>query len=327
MRKLIMAAACAALACACSNHPAPEYTPVPVVDLYSAIGNFTAMSPTARDSVMSADTAALDAFWKVVGGGSALGTNSIEVWSESPVARIFTPATDSVYPNTTLLSDALGRITAEAPHQDIDLPRRSYAAVVWGRKESMLFVDSVMLIALNHYLGEDYPGYSSWPEYQRRLKSPEYLPGDIAEALACTAMPYSAPDHETLLSKMLYQGASVLARKRLAGEKSDETALGYTPGELEWLRTHEKELWDALVTRRMLYDTSTATALRLLSPSPSTGTLVSGAPGRAGRYVGYRIVESYVHHHPKAGLGFLLSPRFYGSPEDVLRESGYNPGK
>ncbi len=40
-------------------------------------------------------------------------------------------------------------------------------------------VDTVVIVALNHYLGSDYEGYASFPDHLRRLKSAERLPLDV----------------------------------------------------------------------------------------------------------------------------------------------------
>ena len=61
-----------------------------------------------------------------------------------------------------------------------------------------------------------------------------------------------------------------------------------------------------------------------MSPAPVTSVLSIYSPGRAGRFLGYRMVKRYLEAHPEADLASLLSPEFYNAP-DVLEKIDYNP--
>ena len=41
--------------------------------------------------------------------------------------------------------------------------------------QSIVLVDSVMFVGLNHYLGENYPGYEGFEHYKRKLKQPNRI--------------------------------------------------------------------------------------------------------------------------------------------------------
>lgn len=237
--------------------------------------------------------------------------------------RVFTPDVDSVFPTLEPMRANLGYILGRAAADSLALPQRRYAAVVYGRTESILFKDSVMFIALNHYLGEDYPGYSHWPAYMRSQKAPERLSYDMAEALVATQYPYVAVGQDaTVLSRLLYEGVITYAKMQLVEDADLKAALGYDENELKWLDENEAALWRDVVAKRLLYDTSTSTAEKLVAPSPQVRELQPAAPGRVGRYLGYRIVEAYVKNHSDVALRDMLSPEFYASPS-VLAESGY----
>ena len=262
----------------------------------------------------------VSAFMKVI-GADTVSDGALRSWAASQPVRVFTPDVDSVFPSLAPVEAGLGAVLYAASEENLSLPRRSYAAVVWGRPESVVFCDSVMLIALNHYLGSDYPGYSHLPVYRRVMKDPSRLPVDIAEALVATEYPYRAGEGATVLSRLLYEGALNEARLRLAG-CSEAEALGYTKDEYNALLEHEEQLWQALVAKQLLYSTLPADAERLVDPAPSTPLLSAMAPGRAGRFLGWRIVRAYLKHHPRTSLTELLSPSFYNS-ESTLRSSSY----
>ena len=93
------------------------------------------------------------------------------------------------------MARAVGTVLARTRNAGLELPRRRYASVVWGKPQSIIFVDSVMLIALNHYLGAEYEGYSHFPLYSRLVKEPAIMPFDISEALIATAYPFAGHRH------------------------------------------------------------------------------------------------------------------------------------
>lgn len=306
------------LACVACTKQQQHITP-----MYQYLEDFRYMKAEQRDSLMRADSAEIAAFFKIVRWGAVCDSTLCD-WSISPATLIFTPPTDSVYPSVEPLEQTLSQILSNAKKQGLDLPKRRYVAVVWQELKPIIFIDDCMMIALNHYIGADYEGYSRWAEYQRAGKTPQRLPYDIAEALVGTYRPYAYDENATALNRMVYEGVLTLAKLRLVPDADLAEALGYTPDQLKWLKSHEKEVWRTLIQKDLLYDASDLTIERLVSPAPFTTLLTPDSPGRAGRYVGYRIVESYLCSHSGKRLSDLLTPEFYNA-EDILVVSGYSP--
>lgn len=289
--------------CGCSERY-KEYEPVRVADVYGAMRNLTGPDSIAARRALVEDSVEVGAFMKTV-SELPCDTLLIEGWAASRAVAMFTPPVDSVFGGTAVLAGHLGNILGHAEAEGLHLPRRRYAAVVYDRPKSILFVDSVMLVALNHYLGADFAGYSHWPYFMRRSKTPEALPYDLAEALVATAYPYNGGDG-TVMSRLLYEGALAEAKHRLVGG-SEAAALGYDKDEWQWLLDNEEAIWQRLAVERLLYDTSQSTIDRLVAPSAYTSILGSEVPGRAGRFVGYRLVRKYLKEHPEASLSELLT--------------------
>lgn len=292
----------------------------PVVPLYHYLAN---------GSVPPGDSLELRAFKATVDRYGDFATDSafVAAWAQSPVVKVFTPDVDSVFAETAYVSRSLGAILAQADEHGLALPQRRYATVVSGRPEAILFVDSTMLISLNHYLGTDYPGYSHIPAYMRTGKTPEALPLDLAEALVATSYPYTMEsDDATALSRMVYEGALAYAKKKLVAGATEEQVLGYDHEQMKLVAQNEYNVWSSLVGGDILYDTSAATVSRLVSPSPEVNIVRPAMPGRVGRYVGLRIVEAYLKSHPDAELTYLLSPAFYGDA-NVLAKAQYRGNK
>lgn len=318
--KTIIILSAAIILASCSKTK-EEYAPVPVVNVYSFMEDYESMDSTERTLTYKADSIAITAFMKTLTDVPD-SREMIRAWADSRAVEVFTPAVDSVFGDGSASGMALGKILSNAKDAGLVLPERIYANVVYGRPESILFVDSVMLIALNHYLGENYPGYSHRPEYIRRTKTPDMLPYDIAEALVATEYPFAGGENPTLLSRILYEGALAHAKNILIEDDNPAMSLAYSDTEYKNLLDNERSLWKSLVENRLVYDTSETTAHKLIDPAPAVNIITPQAPGRVGRFLGYRIVESYLKRHPEATLSYILSPEFYTSPS-VLSEAAY----
>lgn len=301
----------------------PPPDSVYVADVYRTLYVYGHADSTERRALAAKDTAEVRAFMSVV-GETPVTDLRLQAWSWALPTLLFTPAVDSIYPEGSRpVALALGNILARMRQQGLGLSPRRYAAVVWGRMESVLFVDSVMLIALNHYLGAEYDGYSHFPLYMRLTKEPALMPYDLAEAIIATDHPY-ANTEGTLLQRMLYEGALTEAKIRAVDGGNIAGAMGYRPEQMAFITENEPELWRKTVADGLLYDTSQANIDKLVAPAPNSSLVDVRCPGRLGRYLGYRIVQSYLRANPDASLEYLLSPAFYNSP-DVLAASGYNP--
>lgn len=309
IRQFIISLAAVSAAAACSGPTAPQHPQVHVSPVYAYMRDY----PSSL-SAIRADSVAAGAFMRTLGAAPA-DTAAMAAWAASRAVEVFTPDVDSVFSDSLVPARAVAMVLDNGRRSGLAFPERTYATVVYGRPESILFVDSVMLIALNHYLGADYPGYAGLPEYMRDFnKTPGALPYDIAEALVATSYPFSADaSGTTLLSRMLYEGAIAAAKIELVDNAVPARALGYTDEEYRWLADNEAELWRHIVGNRLLFDTSPATVARFVLPSPrvNVGPLV--APGRVGRYIGYRIVQEYLRENSDTPLAHLLSPAFYTS--------------
>lgn len=304
----------------CSDEQAQ---PCDISPIYSIFTEYDNLDGHQRDSLMERFRPELQALFSIYELDTVCDA-VMSSWAHTPAVKIFTPDVDSVYPDLSVVSLALGAILHNAESQGIEFPRRRYAAVVWGNMKSIIATDSVMFIALNHYLGADYEGYNNsvWPAYMRGEKTPQNLPYDLVEALIALQYPYNGGENGTVLSRLLYEGAIIEAKMRLVPNASEAAALGYTDSQLDWFTHNIKDLWHTMVARKMLYDTSTDVASRLVDRAPATSILAPYVPPRAGRYVGYVIINAYLDKYPDKPLAALFDPEFYNS-ELVLVESNF----
>lgn len=250
--------------------------------------------------------------------------NDISAWLNAPAVKAFAEAVDSYAPSAEDIQAAINYTVNSANEFSFDLPAKEYATAIWGKPQSILFADSVMLIALNHYLGSSHPAYSSLPAYLRNRKAPQVMKYDIAESLVATAYPFAQEESNTVANRMMYEGALVMAKMILVDNATEAAALGYTQEELDWLKDNEAGMWSKMLGAKMVFDGSEMLADKLFAPSPATVILSADAPGRAGRYFGYQLIKAYMSAHPDISLrDYLADKKYLG--ENPLVGIRYNP--
>lgn len=250
-----------------------------------------------------------------------------EIMSEyisSPAFKVFTPDVRNIFPNLDEVQRHLTTSFGVLRDSSLSVPTALFS-IVSPYNQSVIRLDSVMLISLNHYLGADYPGYDGMDAYRRRLKTPQRIPVDVTESVIRYNFPAAGWDFgNSALCRMLYEGAVLSVLKNALSDYSLADLLGYTSQEWQWCLDNEHNIWSTLASRNLLYTTSPMDVARLIYPSPATAAVHPDAPGGLGRFVGYRIVSSYLKKYPSTSLQRLFSSDFISSRETLVK-AGYNP--
>jgi hypothetical protein len=192
--------------------------------------------------------------------------------------------------------------------------------------QSVITVGQNIYVGLNHYLGEDYPGYvGRFPQYMLQRKTLAKLPTDVMEAVVVRDNPPQFAAAPTLLNRMLYDGAVTHSVMESMPEGTTiGTVLGLNDEQIHWCEENEARIWMTIIEQNLLYSTDPLVADKLLKPSP-VSTLINGnAPGETARWVAWRIVQAYVERHPDASASQLLQPSFYNENQSLI-DSQYSP--
>lgn len=277
----------------------------------------------------SAMAAAASKLFEISGYG-VLTDSSIALYSQKRIIAMSRGRMDSVWgtaaepsPRFRSLEKSLGALKASLEQQFPALSMPEIFTVISPFNQSVFTVDSTMFLGLNHYLGADYDLYGYFPDYIRERKEPERILPDVAEALIRRDYPFEpTSEYPTVVSRLIYEGAVVEAVSQLTG-LSPQEVLGYNEQEWKWLEDNEKEMWGALASRKLLFSTDEMTASMLTGLAPATNILNVDSPGYAGRFVGHRIVRSFLKNNDLT-LSELLLPSFYDDPQ-TLSKSAYVP--
>ncbi len=303
-----------------------ESDPVEIERIDKVIESYVDLDSAMRADALTGHKESLDIFRQIVSSEiDSLDHTLMMMWSTWPATVAFMPEVNRLYPSLETEEAAIGEMLARSEKEGLVFPYKKFVSATWGNEKSIILVDTVLFLSLNHYLGPLNEAYNGWPEYKRRLKTRDMITVDISEAMIGTTYPFSESENTSVLSLLLREGALAVAKERLNPRVGLAPILGFTTEQLADIRQHETFMWKRLVNDKYLYSTDAEVKSELFDPRPVTRIISQDAPGRAVRYIGYRIVKSYLDSHPDTSLSVLLSPGFVSDPSKILKESGYNP--
>lgn len=223
--------------------------------------------------------------------------------------------------NEQELSMAFGRYKLFFPDKTVP----EMVTCISGFNQSIVTADSLLIICLDKYLGRDDEFYKLMyppiPEYMRYVMYPQKIPSDAIFSWLTTEFEYNN-EKDNLLSNIIFKGRAVYATKRLMPEIYDTLLWGFTPQQLDFCYKNEKEMWKFVVEHKKLFDTDKLVISQYVNEGPFTKDFSKESPGRAGIWLGYRIVLSYMKHNKEADLIDLMNETDYLK---ILNLSRYDP--
>lgn len=186
-----------------------------------------------------------------------------------------------------------------------------------------VYADTLALISLDCYLGENHRFYVDFPEYQRgRFNEDQILP-DLAFSFAQQKVP--VPSDRTLLSSMIYFGKLYYMEDVLLPKVSDAAKIAYTPEQVDWCKANEAQMWSYFIENNLLFDTNQKNEFRFISEAPFSKFYLdidNELPGRAGQWLGWQIVRSYMENN-NVSLQDMLAM----DAKTIFERSKYKPAK
>ncbi len=182
-------------------------------------------------------------------------------------------------------------------------------------------VDSLMIaIGLDMALGEDNPYYDSLSvaRYMRKQLTVQNLKYDVIRGIAWSEFPFSG---ENLAETMIYEGKVQYILNACFPHSELYAQFSYTEEQWQWLEQYEEEIWQTIIEQELLYETNYMKIRGMTGVAPFTNTFGQNSPPRIGIWVGWRIVQSYMEHHPETSLQNLMKM----DNIQLLNSSEYKP--
>ena len=232
---------------------------------------------------------------------------------------------EAVYPD---LSPAEAELTTAFRYWRHYFPERELPRTLAhfsGYNQSVVAGDGVLSVSLDCYLGADYAAYQGGVEgiysYMLPYMTPRQLPQDMALGFLMTEVPEPMPG-ANLLENMVYYGKLMYLLKVMLPEREEPELLSYSEEQYRWAEDHERQVWNHLAERNLLFSADRITVSHYMQWAPFTTGLSQDSPGRLGWYLGLRIVENYMDNNQQVSLLNLVEEY---DVQKILRLSGYRP--
>ena len=208
---------------------------------------------------------------------------------------------------------------------EMEIPR-VYSYISGGDYENPVqLADSVMIIALDTYLGIDFKPYFSdgVTLYKAQRMTPDHIVPDCMRSVINRLAPASMSTN-TFLDQIVEAGKRLYLLDAFIPGVAGNFKMDYTPEQYSWILKNEPHVWSAIIENKMLYSSDGQTLRVFLADGPFTPSFGKEAPPRLGEWIGWQIVKSYMNNHAEITLKQLL---LKNDAQEILTQSGYKPEK
>lgn len=193
---------------------------------------------------------------------------------------------------------------------------------VSGFNRSVMMTNSFIGIGTDFYLGSNFPGYKNLTyQYLVANMRRECLASDLVSATLFRMFVMNSPEYR-LLDNMLFRGKVMYLLSVFMPNEKPEEIIGYSPEQLKWCKTNEKQIWAAIIDQKQLFSTDVQLIKKYLNDAPFTSPISQESPGRLGTWMGLQIVQSYMKNNSNVSLRELMNENNYMK---MLEQSGYKP--
>jgi hypothetical protein len=228
------------------------------------------------------------------------------------------------YPNLKQLEATFGESFAKYNRLfDRDITPDIYTYISYLDYDNrVIFMDSILVIAIDMYLGADFQHYNSVaiPMYMRLRLDEPFIPVDGMRAVAHYELEKTPQRLQTLLDHMILHGKVAYFLEQTLPKTDMAVRFGYTPEQMTWAKRNEKILWSYLIGEKLLYEQNPFKFRSFVMESPTVQAF-PGSPGRVGHYLGYQIVRKYMENTGQS------VPELFAETDSqkILRLSNYRP--
>jgi gliding motility-associated lipoprotein GldB len=190
-------------------------------------------------------------------------------------------------------------------------------------RNNIIVTDSLVLIALDNYLGSEHRFYENISRFLAANMRSEQIVSDLSQIYAERSVVQSRP--RTFLDEMIYQGKQLYFKDVMLPFKSDASKIGYSEEQMKWALENEASIWSYFIEKELLYSTDSKLNSRFINPAPYSKfylELDNESPGRIGVYMGWQIVRAYADTSGEDWSVIMRKPA-----EELFRESKFKPRK
>ena len=228
--------------------------------------------------------------------------------TQDPIQKLIQASVDSVFVDFESTELELRSLYKHMKYYNPSLKKPRlitvYSDVDYRNK--VIVTDSIVLIGIDNYLGATHEFYDSFYNYIKKNMKKDQIVMDLANTYAARWI--NSPRRNTFLEELIYQGKKLYLKDLWVPTAKDYIKIGYTEEESQWAEANEFYIWQYFVENELLYSTEPKLLTRFINPGPFSRfnlDLDSESPGSIGRYIGWKIIRSYVKNNNTSLLQML----------------------
>ncbi|MBQ7551809.1 MAG: hypothetical protein IJT04_09820 [Bacteroidales bacterium] len=251
----------------------------------------------------------------------------IKAFVKDPVMQELHRDVDKMYPDLDFLQKELEQAFSYYRYYFPEATIPQFYTAVAGvdvRSVPILWVDDIVIIGLDWYLGADSKHYDDFglEKYRRIHCDKRYIAMDcFSQAIGYWQLPSKTPI--TLLDNMIEVGKVIYFTEMMFPKATASDIMGYTTEQFAWAEQYQADVWNYLIENELLFSKEEGVVRRLVDYAPFSNPFV-GSPGRIGAYIGWKIVINYMEKNPNVTLQELMLET---DSRKILDKSGYKPLK
>tara|TARA_B110000483_G_C17986518_1_gene461832 strand:- start:62 stop:799 length:738 start_codon:yes stop_codon:yes gene_type:complete len=244
---------------------------------------------------------------------------------KDPIQALLATAVDSVFDDFKKIESEIHLFYQHLKYYNKPLktPRIITVLSDVDYRNKIAVTDTIVLIALDTYLGENHEFYASFYDYTKQNLNSNQIVPDLATSYAEQFI--YQPNRTTFLDEMIYFGKQLYLKDLWIPFKTDFEKIGYSVSKYEWSQQNEFYIWQYFVENELLYQTDRKLLGRFIVAAPFSRfnlELDRESPGRLGQYIGWQIVKSYMKNNPTSVLEMLQI-----DPQEIFNYAKFKPNK
>lgn len=202
--------------------------------------------------------------------------------------------------------------------------------VVTGLGYDLMLRDSMLLIGLDYYMGNEHfptpppdPYGVPLPQYIWQRYQPETI---VPHAVLFLVNRYARKDQSDrrLINEMITWGKVLYLAERVMPAKPEHLLIGYTAEQYANTEASAEVIYRFFVENELFFDGSREAKTKYIQERPFTQEFDKRAPGRLGVWLGWKIVRAYMEKHPEVSVQQLMAET---DAQRIFEEARYRPDR
>jgi hypothetical protein len=185
-----------------------------------------------------------------------------------------------------------------------------------------------LAIGLQMHLGANAKWYSDestqtiYPTYLSKRYAPEYIAVNSVQNIL-NDIYISPANTQNLMQHMVEAGKLQYIINACFPNAPDSIKYGYTNNQSVNLKGQEANIWDYILHEKLSFSTNINDIDNFMQEGESSSIFSESIPSNVGKYMGYRIVETWMHQKPQKGISMEA---MLATPADkIFASSSYAP--